>query len=1550
MKTFSVQQQNILASSSVKLTWLFEVGSTYKWSTKLYRRTLGSTATYTAKVLPSSFKGITLNSSKMGNSVITASDTSFTVSNPSNTLSESDFKTSGVFDVVKVSLIVGATLSTYTEDLFGTWSFNIKEVVDLEQKLTFQIEDYLKKFLEGQWPNKPFISTLSPSEIDTTDDFVVPVVFGIGYIPVRGINDGGSVYYVLGEHHSGTYDIHRLLSPAEWGNSQSTYATGYTFTQSIGTYGGIQYRLVQPLINRPEGSSATYVGAYPNGSGGLYDPFCKYASDGSLATKTNPSSVAKFLLKEFGVSASMVSTASFTSLKSTLTAQSLSFNKGFYIPEDNDSVLGDVLRGSNARLESADKVEIDYLSKTSVATFTSADIVRTKEDGNTTFKKTSNNANKGNYDSGYIEYRTQSKPQTDLVKVKIGVADSSLGTTTNDTISFPYYRDLDSATKAGQMVFERDFFVDKKCNFTAHIKHINKRPDDVITINNSNYGGTYSAIIESINIPLIGTPKITVSTLTHALTSFASAGTVSNPLGSSSIGTVFTDDGAQALISAASAASMASAALAASSSAGVRTYLQDSAPATSLATTGDLWFDSNDGNKLYRYNDSTSSWASVQDTDIAFAIAAADGKIVTYYQTSSPATATSGDGDIWFDTNDGNKTYRYSDSLSTWVNVQDSEIATAINNAATAQSTADGKIVTYYQASSPATTTAGDGDLWIDTDDEGLIFRYDDSSGSWVTAYNADVTPNYPFDDNLFGYWTGDGGLGSVAYDSSGNGNHGTLMSNATWATGVAGSCFEFDGTDSYVDLGNQGVTGSKTLSAWIYVDEASYQAKDYYIISDRIVPDDGFVVTLNGINSLIYFTQYDGSAHPVNSGTTTVPLKTWTHVAAVFDGVNGHIYINGVLCNSAAFNDNDASASPLTIGVNGDNPTSATNFKGRIDEVRIYKRVLTANEIKSLYLWPIQTKSVQAWEAVVGDNRPADNADVTDTAINSGTLITAAAGGLELQGGGRIFSNGKSSYASVGPGFFIGWDADKHKINIGDGTSFWKWNGSYVDSTLTNLKFTRLAKPTSAPTGVEGSAGSLATATYNYQVTYITVEGETEAGTTSGNVVLTTKSRVNLSNIPTSPSDKVIARGIYRNSDGGFRKCGELAGNTLATFTDNMTVEDLYAQSRIWVNSTGGGISLDGTQIMHFGTTNNILIGPNAGYNNIYYTNIHIGNGAGQYSITGQNSIFIGNSAGNYCTTGYYNVGIGDSSLRNVGSGRGNIGIGIWAGYSIDGNDNNICIGEGAGQISYGEDNIYIGTRAGTNASASGENVCIGYEAGYGVNDTGRNTFIGYQAGRGVSSDRFNHYCTAIGYQAGTYATGYGNILLGYQAGFNNLGNRNYKLEISSAGNKLITGDMYNSWATIHGDCHIDGALSKNSGTFKIDHPTKEDKTLYHGFVEAPRYDLIYRGVVHLKNGSAEINIDKESNMSEGTFDALCQNTVVHSLNNLDGFNRVRSLEIRDGKFIILCEDKQSEDRIAWLVVGERKDKHIKGINLTNDEGVLKPEHEKYEQGGFLS
>jgi hypothetical protein len=111
-----------------------------------------------------------------------------------------------------------------------------------------------------------------------------------------------------------------------------------------------------------------------------------------------------------------------------------------------------------------------------------------------------------------------------------------------------------------------------------------------------------------------------------------------------------------------------------------------------------------------------------------------DGKTKAYYQASMPSSGMT-EGDLWFDTDDGYKLYYYTGSA--WTSVQDTSIATAQSAATAAQTTADGKNKIYRQTSEPTGGTYAEGDLWFDTDDANKMYRYTSSAWSGFTLGDA---------------------------------------------------------------------------------------------------------------------------------------------------------------------------------------------------------------------------------------------------------------------------------------------------------------------------------------------------------------------------------------------------------------------------------------------------------------------------------------------------------------------------------------------------------------------------------------------------------------------------------------------------------------------------------------------------------------------------------------------------------------------------------------------------------------------------------------------
>jgi hypothetical protein len=135
----------------------------------------------------------------------------------------------------------------------------------------------------------------------------------------------------------------------------------------------------------------------------------------------------------------------------------------------------------------------------------------------------------------------------------------------------------------------------------------------------------------------------------------------------------------------------------------------------------------------------------------------------------------------------------------------------------------------------------------------------------------------------------------------------------------------------------------------------------------------------------------------------------------------------------------------------------------------------------------------------------------------------------------------------------------------------------------------------------------------------------------------------------------------------------------------------------------------------------------------------------------------------------------------------------------------------------------------------------------------------------------------------------------------------------------------------------------SANSKTFKIEHPLNLNKWLYHGCIEGPRFDNIYRGKKRIVDGRAEVNIDTECNttggMTLGTFPILNTNTQFFIRNN-QTYDRIKG-KLEGNILTIECENISDEIEIDWMVVGERHDEHVINTPLTDSDGNLICEHD---------
>ena len=270
---------------------------------------------------------------------------------------------------------------------------------------------------------------------------------------------------------------------------------------------------------------------------------------------------------------------------------------------------------------------------------------------------------------------------------------------------------------------------------------------------------------------------------------------------------------------------------------------------------------------------------------------------------------------------------------------------------------------------------------------------------------------------------------------------------------------------------------------------------------------------------------------------------------------------------------------------------------------------------------------------------------------------------------------------------------------------------------------------------------------------------------------------------------------------------------------------------------------------------------------------------------------------------------------------------MGQYAGKCNETGSGNVFLGWGAGHYTTHTYGTFVGHRSGANTTGGSLDVAIGRRAGQGYGQKCCNTFVGSYAGENATSATCN---TMVGAAAGrNVTTGDSNVVIGHNVCLPNASDSNCFL-LGSGTNRWITGDSsYN--------VDIPNTLSKGGGSFKIDHPhpTKtETHHLVHSFIEGPQMDLIYRGKVDLVDGTAIINIDTKSGMTDGTF-VLLNKDIQSFTTNETGWGAVKS-SVSGNILTITAQDNTSTDTISWMVIGERQDDIIKSLTMTNDEGDL--------------
>ncbi len=249
--------------------------------------------------------------------------------------------------------------------------------------------------------------------------------------------------------------------------------------------------------------------------------------------------------------------------------------------------------------------------------------------------------------------------------------------------------------------------------------------------------------------------------------------------------------------------------------------------------------------------------------------------------------------------------------------------------------------------------------------DDVRIYDYVLTSDNVSTLFGGEVDEPQ-FQSGLVSYWSLDDGIADpaalIAADSAGT-NDGQLggFDPPNWLDGTqgkVGGALEFDGADDHIFIPNSSSldlsTNAVTLAAWVNLETLPAQLSESFGAIYDSTQDAYILYEDRGNNELRFkVTDADGTAERPGIPGSLLSTGVWHHVVGVYDGDAGQatIYLDGQLIDThtnGGLTNIVQSGQVAAIGRQGTSATS--HFFGKINEVALWDRALTANEITALW------------------------------------------------------------------------------------------------------------------------------------------------------------------------------------------------------------------------------------------------------------------------------------------------------------------------------------------------------------------------------------------------------------------------------------------------------------------------------------------------------------------------------------------------------------------------------------------------------------------------
>jgi hypothetical protein len=314
----------------------------------------------------------------------------------------------------------------------------------------------------------------------------------------------------------------------------------------------------------------------------------------------------------------------------------------------------------------------------------------------------------------------------------------------------------------------------------------------------------------------------------------------------------------------------------------------------------------------------------------------------------------------------------------------------------------------------------------------------------------------------LVGYWSFNEGVGTIATDFSGNGNHGTLGGTPapTWTSGKRGTALDLTSTVDQQDRVTVASTTvlqplSITVAAWLKITDT---VGNGHIVSYTGNLDRGYNLLTNSEGfgygcaaSSVSFWLYEGDDQCLSYAFANFTPGSWNHMTGTYDGETIRLYVNGTEVASSTSPSGPIqyeSGTTFCIGNRSSSETvcnqSGTNYGGLVDEIRAYNRALSASEVAALY----QSGAVRlnASAADLDDGSTLGSGLVGHWTFDGGDIVWAsstAGTATDRSGNGRngtltnMSQSSSPALGKLGQAFYF--DGTNDYVNIG--------NVSFLDS-----------------------------------------------------------------------------------------------------------------------------------------------------------------------------------------------------------------------------------------------------------------------------------------------------------------------------------------------------------------------------------------------------------------------------------------------------------------------------------------------------------------------